>query len=186
MTGADRVHLMGEFRGVFLRMGTSMRFSVEDRSRRELPSGDFALQQGVTLIEILVVLGIIAVIAGFGVFGNRGMLIDQQERAAIRSIQQSIWQGATAASARGRNTELLHVGSRVEIREVGSGVLVRSEDLPQGISTSLPNLVFTPPGKISDSSFALVADGIEVNSSRGTQTLRVSVIGEVLLETEQP
>lgn len=135
---------------------------------------------GITLIELLVVLAVLGIVIGIAVFSNRDALTGQQEQAAIRSIQQSVWQGASAASARGRNTELIHVGRQIEVREVGNGNLIRSEELPAGISTSLPNLVFTPPGKISEASFSEVADGITVVSSSGTTLLRVSIIGEVV------
>lgn len=139
---------------------------------------------GITLIELLIVLAVLGVVIGIAVFSNRDALRGQQEQAAIRSIQQSVWQGASAASARGRNTELTHVGNRIEVREVGTGNLIRSEDLPSGISTSLPNLVFTPPGRISDATFGAVADGITVQSSSGTTQLRVSIIGEVVAVRE--
>ena len=140
--------------------------------------------QGFTLIELLIVLAIMGILLGIFAFTNRGALTGQQERAAIRSIQQSVWQGASAASARGRNTELVHSGRTVVVREVDSQRVIRTEDLPAGIGTNLPNLVFTPPGKISASSFELVADGITVTSSSGTTLLKVSIIGEVIAERQ--
>jgi len=141
-------------------------------------------QSGITLIELILVLAILGIVIGIGALSGRGALTGQQERAAIRSIQQSVWQGASAASARGRNTELVHIGNRIEVREVESGRSIRSEELPSGIVTNLPNLIFTPPGKISAESFAGVADGISVQSSAGTTVLRVSIIGEVVAEKE--
>lgn len=141
-------------------------------------------REGVTIIELLVVLAILGVLLGlFMVFG-RGALDSQQEQAAVRSIQQSVWQGSSGASARGRNTELVLVGRRIEVREIGSGRIIRIEELPAGVTTNLPRLVFTPPGKISTESFAAVEDGIKVATSKGTTTLRVSIIGEVLAERE--
>jgi len=152
-----------------------MRSNTESLGRRT---------QGVTLIELLIVLAILGVLLGIFAFTNRGALTSQQEQAAIRSIQQSVWQGASAASARGRNTELVHSGRTVVVREVDSQRVIRTEELPTGIGTNLPNLVFTPPGKISASSFALVSDGITVTSSSGTTLLRVSIIGEVIAERQ--
>lgn len=140
--------------------------------------------QGFSLIEVLVVTGILAIVGTLIFMSTRGPLVEQQERAAIRSIQQSVWQGATAASARGRNTELLQLGQRFIVREVDSGRVIRTDDLPQGITTSLPNLVFTPPGKISEASFEAVADGITVQSTKGVTHLRVSIIGEVVADRE--
>lgn len=139
---------------------------------------------GFTLIELLLVLAILGVVLGIAAMTGRGALAGNQERAAIRSIQQSVWQGATAASARGRNTELIHTGRLLQVREVDSGRVIRSEELPAGIATSLPNLVFTPPGKISAASFATVENGITVQSSSGTTLLRVSIIGEVIAEKQ--
>lgn len=139
---------------------------------------------GITIIELLVVLAILGILFGVAAFGGRGALDRQQEAAAVRSIQQSVWQGASAASARGRNTELTLTGRQIIVREVDSGRLVRTEELPAGVTTNLPRLVFTPPGKISSDSFPSVAEGITVNTSTGTTTLRVSIIGEVIAERE--
>lgn len=133
---------------------------------------------------MLIVLAILGILLGIFAFTNRGALTGQQEQAAIRSIQHAVWQGASAASARGRNTELVHSGRTVIVREVDSSKVIRSEELPTGILTNLPNLVFTPPGKISASSFALVEGGITVTSRAGTTILRVSIIGEVVAERE--
>lgn len=141
-------------------------------------------RHGFTLIELLVVLAVLGVVLGISGFFGRGALERQQQRAAIRSIQQSVWQGASGASARGRNTELKLVGRRIEVREAGSGRLLRTEELPSGVTTSLPTLVFTPPGKISADSFAQVENGITVSSSEGTTRLIVSIIGEVIAEKE--
>lgn len=137
---------------------------------------------GFTILEILIVLAVLGVVLGISAIMGRGALENQEDLSAIRSIQQSIWQGASAASARGRNTELIHTGRRVEVREVGTGRLIRTEELPIGVTTSLPNLIFTPPGKISATSFALVTDGISVSTAKATTLLRVSIIGEVIAE----
>lgn len=141
-------------------------------------------QRGLTLVEVLIVLVIFGVLLSLVIFMGRGALDNQEEQAAIRSIQQSIWQGSSAASARGRNTELTLTGRLIEVREAGTGRVIRSEELPRGISTNLPTLVFTPPGKISSDSFALVSNGIRVTSSAGTTLLSVSIIGEVIAEKE--
>ncbi|MFA5552536.1 MAG: hypothetical protein WDA03_13085 [Trueperaceae bacterium] len=160
------------------------RLSIGDHRRSFYRSAVLGRASGITIIETLVVLAIAGILFALMVSSGRGTLESQQEQAAIRSIQQSIWQGSSAASARGRNTELTLTGRRIDVREVDSGRLVRTEELPAGVLTNLPRLVFTPPGKISTDSFALVADGISVSTSRGTTTLRVSVIGEVIAEKE--
>lgn len=150
--------------------------------RRADPRAAGPFRQGFTILEILVVLAILGIVLVISAIMGRGALTNQEELSAIRSIQQSIWQGASAASARGRNTELIHTGRRVEVREVGTGRLIRTEELPSGVTTTLPNLVFTPPGKISSDSFALVTDGISVNTAKTSTLLRVSIIGEVVAE----
>lgn len=153
-------------------------------SRPERIGGSFRAALGVSIVELLVVLAILGIIVGIATLSGRGALQSQQEQAAIRSIQQSIWQGASGASARGRNTELTLTGRRIDVREVGSGRLVRTEELPSGVTTNLPSLVFTPPGKISADTFPLVADGITVATIKGTTVLKVSIIGEVVAEGE--
>lgn len=141
--------------------------------------------KGLTLLELLVVVAIIGVVAGIGVFNGRRALQSQQEQAAVRSIQQSIWQGATAASARGIETELVRSGSQLLVREVLSGRILRREELPAGVSTNLPTgqvLRFTPPGQIARTTLDALPRPLWVQTSDRRYHLRVSLIGEVRAE----
>src|SRR5690625_8007537 len=79
--------------------------------------------QGLTLIEVLIVLAIIGIILGVGVFNGRQALTGQQERAAVNSIRPSAWQGATAAAAR---------GARVFLRDADNELLLRLENQENG------------------------------------------------------
>src|SRR5690625_2173040 len=96
--------------------------------------------QGLTLIEVLIVLAIIGIILGLGVFNGRQALTGQQEQAAVNSIRQSAWQGATAAAARGarvflrvEDNELL---LRLENQE--NGRVIRRESLPRDFVSNIP------------------------------------------------
>lgn len=140
---------------------------------------------GITLLELLVVVAIIGVVAGIGVFNGLRALQGQQEQAAVRSIQQSIWQGATAASARGVETELVRDGRQLLVREVVSGRTLRREELPAGVSTNLPTgqvLRFTPPGQIARTTLAALPEPLWVQITDRRYRLRVSLIGEVRAE----
>jgi prepilin-type N-terminal cleavage/methylation domain-containing protein len=139
-------------------------------------------QNGFSIIELLVVLAIIGVVVGIGVFNGLRVLQGQQERAAVRSIQQSIWQGATAASARGVETELVRNDRQLLVREVVSGRTLRREELPAGVSTNLPAgqvLRFTPPGRVAIATLRALPEPLVVEASGRRYQLRVSLIGEV-------
>jgi type IV fimbrial biogenesis protein FimU len=139
-------------------------------------------QNGFSLLELLVVLAIIGVAVGIGVFNGLRALQAQQERAAVRSIQQSIWQGATAASARGVETELVRNDRQLLVREVVSGRTLRREELPAGVSTNLPTgqvLRFTPPGQIARATLDALPVPLYVRTTDRRYQLRVSLIGEV-------
>jgi len=140
--------------------------------------------QGLTLIEVLIVLAIIGIILGLGVFNGRQALTGQQERAAVNSIRQSAWQGATAAAARGarvflrvEDNELL---LRLENQE--NGRVIRRESLPRDFVSNIPEgtlLEFTPPGKVVPET--LPAPGqYTVGVGDRTLELEFSLIGEVV------
>jgi len=139
-------------------------------------------QAGFSVLELLIVLAIIGVVVGIGVLNGRQALDRQQERAAFNSLRQTVWQGATAASARGQRVFLQLSGRELSLR-IGSasGNQLRSENLPAGVETNLPQgtvLIFEPPGKIE--SGLLPAAGqywFEAGSNR--VDLIFSVIGKV-------
>lgn len=137
---------------------------------------------GVSLVELLIVLALVGVIAAIAIGTGTRTAAGQAEAAAVRAIQQSVWQGATAAAARGRETQLIITSRRLEVREVASGALVRADDLPEAIVTNLPNLVFSPPGRVRADSLASVPEDVFVRTSDSQFSLLVSAIGEVILE----
>lgn len=139
---------------------------------------------GFTLVELVIVIVIVGVITAIGIVSGRATSARQAETAAVRAVQQSVWQGATAASARGRETEMVISGRIIEVREVVSGALVRRDELPEAVVTNLPRLVFTPPGRVSAASLTSLPDPVFIRTSRGQFIVQVSAIGEVLLESQ--
>lgn len=143
------------------------------------------ISAGITLVELLVVLAIVGVILALAVINGRTAAIQRSEQAAVRSLQQSIWQGATAASARGRETELVIEGQRVTVRQIDTGEVVKVYELPNDVTTNLPRMVFTPPGKVSDETFDDLPEDLHVATPDRTYSLTVSVIGEVVAEVQE-
>lgn len=134
------------------------------------------------MIELLIIVAIIGIILAIGVFNGRQALTSQQERAAVNSLRQASWQGATAAAARGRPVFLTHENSELLLR-VGNadGNVIRREQLPPGLDSNLPEgtvLVFTSPGKI-DPEFVPAPGQYWVEADGRRLALEFSVIGEV-------
>ncbi|MBW7929664.1 MAG: prepilin-type N-terminal cleavage/methylation domain-containing protein, partial [Fimbriimonadaceae bacterium] len=71
---------------------------------------------GFSLSEILIVLAIVGTLAGVGFVFGRQILQGQQNRSAINTVQQSVWQGATAAASRGITAELFRNGRVLQVR----------------------------------------------------------------------
>lgn len=132
------------------------------------------------MIELLIVIAIIGIILTIGVFNGRQALNTQEETAALNSLRQSVWQGATAASARGEVTELVRSGDRLEVI-TSNGEILRSETLPAGVTSNLPQgtiLVFTPPGKI-DSATLPYPGQFSMSTGNRRVEIEFSAIGEV-------
>jgi len=141
-----------------------------------------------SLIELLIVLAILGLIAGVVAISGRRVLAGQQEKAALTSVQQSVWEGATAAAARGTDTELVHTTSGLEVREVGSATPLRTFALPASVATNLPApsgstgtvvLKFTPPGRVDLATLQSLPDPLTLTVNGHTFKLQVSLIGEV-------
>ncbi|AEB11452.1 prepilin-type N-terminal cleavage/methylation domain-containing protein [Marinithermus hydrothermalis] len=140
-------------------------------------------QQGFTLIEFLIVATILGVALSIAAFEGWRMLRGQEQRAAVSSVQQLFWQGATAAASRGARLELVRVGRVLEVRAEADGRVLRRFELPDGVTTNLPEgrlAVFTPPGRVNLA--ASFPNPFTVRAGGRTYRFTVSLIGEVKAE----
>jgi prepilin-type N-terminal cleavage/methylation domain-containing protein len=143
-------------------------------------------RKGFTLIEVLIVLAIIGVLSGIGFISGRRVLRGQQDRSAVNTLQQSVWQGATVAASRGIRTVLYRDANDLQVRAVNddgtTGDVIRTFSLPDGVATNLPateSLVFTPPGKVEPSTLASLPDPLTLVANGTTYDVSISLIGEV-------
>lgn len=141
---------------------------------------------GLTTIELLIVMAILAVVATIGIMNYRQVLRGQEERAAIQSIQQTVWQGATAAASRGVIVNLTRAGNVFTLTETETDRVLKTFDLPPGVASNWPAeqaLTFTPPGKVEAATLSALPSPLTITSSEGRVTrLTVSLIGEVRAE----
>lgn len=140
---------------------------------------------GFTLLEILIVVAIIGIVGSMVALNARSALQRGEERSAIKSFQQSILQGATSASAKGVQTELVYSKGELQIRELVSKKVLSKQDLPEDFYTNLKEgqlLIFTPPGKIDAASLAALPDPVVMKAADKTYQMEISLIGESRLE----
>lgn len=137
---------------------------------------------GFSIIELLILLAILGLIAGVIAVNGRRVLAGQQEKAALTSVRQSVWEGATAAASRGVSTELVRTPSGLEVREAGSATPLRTFDIPSSVTTNMPMgqvLTFTPPGRVDLASLQALPSPLTLTVNGHTFKLQVSLIGEV-------
>lgn len=166
------------------RLSLRTRDSVAMKREAALARWSRPQEAGLTLVELLIVLAIVGIVLAIGFFNGRGLLEGRQEAAAVNSLRQSVWQGATAASARGRSVQLFLNGRSLEVRD--GATVIRRDELPAGVSTNLPQgvvLSFTPPGKVTPASLAAVeAISPYISTGKGVYHLQFSLIGEVRVQ----
>src|SRR5690606_16534078 len=105
---------------------------------------------GITVLELLVVVAILAVVLGICVINGRAIAQRQAAHGAIATFQQSVWHGSTLAASRGLTVELNRTASVLSLVDVGSQRVLLRYDLPPGvvIPNENPILSFTQPGKV--------------------------------------
>lgn len=142
--------------------------------------------RGFTLLELLIVVAILGVVLGLTGILGRAIARQASERAALNTVQQSVWQGATLAAARGFRTELCRAGVELAIHRVDGdaceGPVLRRFEIDPNVSLSFAEgsvMVFTPPGTIDP---ATLPGTVTLVAGSSTYTLEVSLIGEVRVQ----
>lgn len=142
-------------------------------------------RNGFTLLEVLIVIGIVGVLSGVAVIGWQGAARRNAARGSIATFQQSVWQGATAAASRGAVVELIQEGRHLVLIDTSnSDRRLRSYELPRGVEIPVDNpiLRFLPPGKVDSDSLSSLPEDFTLDTGEGQYRLRISVIGEVISE----
>ncbi len=136
---------------------------------------------GMTLLELIIVMAIIAAVAGIGVMNGRLAAQRQAAKGAVATFQQSVWQGATAAAARGLTVELHRTAKGLALVNVANGQVLREYDVPASVTINTPNpiLRFTPPGKVDLETLDALPDTLVIDTGQGAYAVEISLIGEV-------
>lgn len=137
--------------------------------------------EGMTLMELLIVIAILAIVLGIGVMNGRQVAQRQAARGAVATFQQSVWQGATAAASRGITVELLRTADGLALINVDNDVVLRAYEMPSSvvINADNPILRFLPPGKVDLSTLEALPDDLIVDTGDERYRLEISLIGEV-------
>jgi prepilin-type N-terminal cleavage/methylation domain-containing protein len=181
-------------------LGAVHRFGhdVPSRSTRLRKVEDVRTRAGFTLLELLIVIAIIGIVGGIGFLNGRQIARGEREQGALATMQQSIWQGATAAASQGEVFDLIYDAGANELRlEDAAGNVERTFELPAGVTTNIAEnsddglaLRFQPPGKIELGSgetpppgtLRALPETVTFTSGERSYTLDISVIGEVVAE----
>lgn len=136
---------------------------------------------GMTLLELIIVMAILAAVAAIGVTNGRQAAQRQAAKGAVATFQQSVWQGATAAAARGLTVELHRTATGLALVNVANDQVLREYDVPAGVSINAPNpiLRFTPPGKVDLATLDALPDSLVIDTGEGAYEVQISLIGEV-------
>lgn len=138
--------------------------------------------RGFSVVELLILLAILGLIAGALALNGRRVAAAQQQRAALASVSQSVWEGATAAAARGAPTQLVRTATGLDVQLASDGTVLRTFDIPPSVVTNLPMgqvLTFMPPGRVDTASLQALPSPLTMTVNGHTFKLQVSVIGEV-------
>jgi len=139
-------------------------------------------RHGMTIVELLIVMAIFGIVAAIAIPNMRGILQGREDQAAIQSIQQTVWQGATAAAARGVVVTLTRTGNAFVLLNTETNAELKRFDMPNGVTSNWPQnapLVFTPPGKVDASYMAEFPASLTVTANGRSTRLQISLIGEV-------
>lgn len=101
--------------------------------KRHGHSGDRARLRGVTLFEVLLVIGLIAILSGAIIFGS-GFLGGARQRAAVTLVVSSVRLAMTRANSSGQPVRLVFDldGQRLSLEETTSRVMLRVKETRAG------------------------------------------------------
>ncbi|MCX7783143.1 MAG: hypothetical protein N2318_05805 [Meiothermus sp.] len=135
-------------------------------------------QTGLTIVETLIVIGILAILFAIALGPGLRVLRGQQNKASLETVRQMFWQGATAAASRNQTLQLTRSGSTFTIAPA-NGAAVRTFEVSPATIIGLPSGVvatFLPPGRV------VLAGGVSnpftVETNGQTYNITVSLIGE--------
>lgn len=138
-------------------------------------------------MELLIVLAIVGVLAGLVALNGRRVLRGQEARAAVTTVQQTVWQGATAAAARGVVTRLTRAGDVFTLTDTDSGNSLKSFELPASVTLNWPDgqsLDFLPPGRVDVDTLDALPTPLTMVVDGRSHSLTVSLIGEVKAQAQ--
>jgi prepilin-type N-terminal cleavage/methylation domain-containing protein len=142
-------------------------------------------RRGFSLLEILVVIAVIGILAGIGLFNGRQIIRNQNEVASIQQLRQLISRATTAVNARLSSGTLNRSGTLIKVVDDKNKTLMEMT-LDKNVVTNLPegnSLVFLPTGRISSASLAALP-ALEMQAAGMTFGLEISVIGELRAEVK--
>jgi Tfp pilus assembly protein FimT len=140
-------------------------------------------REGLTIIETLIVIGILAILFAIAMGPGLRVLRGQQNKASLESVRQMFWQGATAAASRNQTLQLTRSGTTFTIAPV-NGAAVRTFEVSSATTIGLPDGVvatFLPPGRVALASG--VSNPFTVQTNGQTYSITVSLIGETQATT---
>jgi Tfp pilus assembly protein FimT len=135
-------------------------------------------REGLTIIETLIVIGILAILFTIALGPGLRVLRGQQNKASLESVRQMFWQGATAAASRNQTLQLSRSGTTFTIAPP-NGAAVRTFEIATTTTVGLPDGVvatFLPPGRVTLASG--VSNPFTVQTNGQTYSITVSLIGE--------
>ena len=137
--------------------------------------------RGFSLVEILIVLGVLSIALGIVFFVGRTILERQSQRSAISQIRQAIWQASSTSTSRNKELAMVRSGDTLELRTTVTPITtVQSYKFPSGTLNLVPAspnvmLSFQPSGLVS---FPTSTNLFSIKANGTTYTLEVTQIGE--------
>ena len=144
-------------------------------------NGGMANRRGFTLLELLLVLGLIGATVSLGAISLQGAMSRERARGAVSDLRQAVWGGASFAASRGQRYSLTFDGSKaVKLVRARDGRAVRTIELPDSVVLNEPAgtlMTFTSPGMVVFN--PAVGRYLDLTVDGKAMKLEVSKIGEV-------